>query len=91
MSSSPIVEIQSESAAHTVLNSILTQVAKTKKSYKTKMRLSYADLMGGIGDDDSFADVDLQIEIRCKWVEVGDEDSDNVIVISEDSNGDSYE
>ena len=82
---SEVVDIKSESAAHTVLNTILTQTAVNKKSYKTKLKLSYEDLMKGIGDDETFADVELLIEISCKWIEAGSLEEE--IVIEEDEEG----
>ena len=65
MNANEVVEISTESAAHTVLNSILTQAAINKKSYKTKLKISYAELMKGIDETDSYADVDLLVEISC--------------------------
>ncbi len=85
-----VISINNESAAHTVLNSILTQCAVTKKSYKTKLKISYLELMKGVGDDDTYADVDLLIEISCKWDEA--DSSDTEISIEEDEEGgQSYE
>lgn len=80
-----IVIIKTESAAHTVLNSIITQCAVTKKSHKTKLKIGYLELMKGIGEDDTYADVDLLIEISCKWDEAGS--SDELIIIEEDEEG----
>lgn len=90
MSKVDIVEVPDEKAAHSILNSIMTQVAVTKKSYKTKFKISYLELMKGIGEDDSFADVDLQVEISCKWVEADYEEEDIVIEETEDG-GEAYE
>lgn len=82
MSEPEVIEIANEQAAHTILNSILTQVSLTKKSYRTKFKISYLELMKGVDDNDSFSDVDLQVEISCKWVETDYEDEE--IVIEED-------
>lgn len=89
MSKQDIVEINDEQAAHTILNSVLTQAAITKKSYKTKFKISYLDLMKGIGDDgDSYADVSLQVEIKCKWA---DSDEDDVVIEEDEEGGEGYE
>ena len=85
-----IVEIETESAAYTVLHSILTQVALTKKSYKTKLKISYADLMKGIGDTDTYADADLQVEIKCVWVAPSIEDEE-VVIEEDETGGEAYE
>lgn len=85
-----VVEIAEESAAHTVLHSIMTQAAVTKKSYKTKFKIAYLDLMKGIGETDTFADVDLQVEISCKWVESDIED-DEIVIEEDEDGGEAYE
>lgn len=85
-----VISIKTESAAHTVLNSILTQCAVTKKSYRTKLKISYLELMKGIGDDDTYADVDLLIEISCKWDE-SDNYEEEIVIEEDEEGGESYE
>lgn len=89
MSKPDIIEISDEKAAHCILNSIMTQVAVTKKSYKTKFTIPYLDLMKGIGEDDSYADVDLQVEISCKWVEAVD--GEQIVIEETEDGGEAYE
>lgn len=90
MSKPDVVEINDEQSAHSVLNSIMTQVAVTKKSYKTKFQISYLDLMKGIGDTESYADVSLQVEISCKWIEM-DYDEESIIIEETEDGGEGYE
>ena len=80
-----IHEIDAESAAHLVLNSILTKAATSKKSYKTKLKISFLELMKGIGDETSFADINLEISIGCRWVE--DDGEEQIVTIEEDETG----
>lgn len=90
MSEPEVIEIANEQAAHTILNSIMTQVAVTKKSYRTKFKISYVELMKGVGDEDSFSDVDLQVEIRCKWVEA-DYEEEEIIIEEDEENGGAHD
>lgn len=85
-----VIEIASESAAHTVLNAILTQAAITKKSFKTKLKISYLELMKGIGDVDSNADVDLEVEIKCRWVE-SSLSEDEISIEEDETGGEAYD
>ncbi len=81
---SDVKYIKSETAAYSILHSILTQVASTKKSYKTKFLIPYHELMAGIGIYDEYADASLQVEIKCTWTESLD---DEQVVIEEDDEG----
>lgn len=92
MSKTPIVEINDEQAAHSILNSVLTQAAVTKKSYKTKFKIAYLDLMRGIGDEDSdtYENVSLQVEVQCKWVE-SDEIEEDIVIEEADEGGEAYD
>ena len=80
-----VVEVSDEHSAHIVFNSIMTQAAVTKKSFKTKFKISYYDLMKSIGEEeDSHAEAALQIEVSCKWVGTDYEDEDIIIEETED-------
>lgn len=83
-----VTDIKTETAAHTVLNTIITQASINKKSYRTKLLLSYAEAMKGIGEDDTYTepDMELLIEISCRWIEAGSLEEEQ-IVIEEDEEG----
>lgn len=91
VSKNKVVQIADEHVAHSMLISILTQAAANKKSYKTKFRIPYIELMKGIGHIDTAADADLEVEITCNWVEADYEDDEPIVIEELEDGGEGYE